>query len=253
MMPRMPDNLGSGSRKIAAKRSRTESDARRESAAKRGYGHAWQRTRKHILRRDPVCVIAGCNEAATEVDHIVPKRMGGLDTPENLQGLCKHHHSIKTANESAFKPGYSFRRVVVCGPPASGKTTWVSDNAEPGDLVFDWDALATCLFGRRPWQSTKSDGFVLSMLRDQLISYLQLNAGNSNVFIIISDYENAGVVARRLSGSVQVMDATHDECINRVEADAERSPVLKEHIKAINAWFGQYLSLIHISEPTRPY
>jgi len=239
-MPRMPDNLESGSRKIAAKRSRYEADARRESAAKRGYGHEWQRTRKFILRRDPVCVIAGCNEAAAEVDHIVPKRMGGPDTPENLQGLCKHHHSIKTANESAFRSGHSFKRVVVCGPPGSGKSTWTNENAQPGDLVFDWDALATCLFGRRPWQSTKADGVILSMVRDDLISHLQLNAGHGNVFIIITDMDKATQVAGQLCGSVQVMDTTHDECIKRVEADEERAPVIKDHITAINAWFGQY-------------
>lgn len=36
---------------------------------------------------------------ATEVDHILPKRLGGSDDDDNLQALCKHHHSSKTVRE----------------------------------------------------------------------------------------------------------------------------------------------------------
>lgn len=34
---------------------------------------------------------------------------------------------------------------VVVGPPASGKSTWVAERAEPGDIVIDLDALALAL------------------------------------------------------------------------------------------------------------
>ena len=39
----------------------------------------------------------GCTERATEVDHIVPLRQGGTSEADNLQTLCKRHHSRKTA------------------------------------------------------------------------------------------------------------------------------------------------------------
>jgi len=45
------------------------------------------------------CKADGCNEWATEVDHIKPTRNGGSDRPDNLQGLCKSCHSRKTALE----------------------------------------------------------------------------------------------------------------------------------------------------------
>lgn len=37
------------------------------------------------------------------------------------------------------------RRIVICGPPNSGKTTYVREHASAGDLVFDWDAVAAAV------------------------------------------------------------------------------------------------------------
>ena len=73
-------------------------DVERESAAKRGYGHRWRKLRLMVLRSQPVCAVEGCTQAAVDVDHIIPKRDGGLDDLDNLQGLCKSHHSQKTAS-----------------------------------------------------------------------------------------------------------------------------------------------------------
>lgn len=36
---------------------------------------------------------------------------------------------------------------VVVGPPCSGKSTWVLEHAEPGDIVIDFDRLAVALSG----------------------------------------------------------------------------------------------------------
>lgn len=35
--------------------------------------------------------------------------------------------------------------IVVIGPPAAGKSTWVREHAEPSDIVIDFDALAVAL------------------------------------------------------------------------------------------------------------
>ena len=74
---------------------------RRGSAAARGYGARWRLLRRMVLNRDPMC--AHCGAAATDVDHIIPRRAGGADTFANLQSLCKACHSRKTARrDGAF-------------------------------------------------------------------------------------------------------------------------------------------------------
>ena len=47
--------------------------------------------------RDPVCTISGCGRAQRlEHDHALAVRDGGDSTAENTDGLCKHHHALKS-------------------------------------------------------------------------------------------------------------------------------------------------------------
>lgn len=54
-----------------------------------------------MLTRDPWCKVPGCANLSTDVDHIKPLTDDGADPYDegNLQGLCKRHHSAKTAAE----------------------------------------------------------------------------------------------------------------------------------------------------------
>jgi len=82
-------------------------DKSRPSRHERGYGSAWERLRRIILRRDHgVC--QECKSAiATEVDHIVPKSAGGHDAHHNLRAICTICHVAKTAIESQRHRGRS--------------------------------------------------------------------------------------------------------------------------------------------------
>lgn len=82
---------------------RQAQDARRPSAAQRGYDGRWQAFRAEYLRTHPTCCAPGCTATATEVDHITPIRAGGarLD-PANVRAMCKRHHSQRTARDQSF-------------------------------------------------------------------------------------------------------------------------------------------------------
>src|SRR5262245_32658724 len=60
----------------------------------------WLRVRKRQLIREPLCRVCnafGLVVVANEVDHVVTvKRGGAVFDPNNLQSLCKTHHSEKT-------------------------------------------------------------------------------------------------------------------------------------------------------------
>lgn len=57
----------------------------------------WARRRAQVLRDcGHVCEYAGCQERATEVDHIV---RNSDDSRRNLQGLCREHHARKSSFE----------------------------------------------------------------------------------------------------------------------------------------------------------
>jgi 5-methylcytosine-specific restriction enzyme A len=63
----------------------------------------WLRVRKRQLMREPLCCAChahGLIVVASEVDHVSPIKSGGaVFDPNNLQSLCKRHHSMKTNND----------------------------------------------------------------------------------------------------------------------------------------------------------
>lgn len=67
----------------------------------------WRQMRARHVKRQPFCVEcakAGIRKPVDEVDHIVPHRGNTrlFFDPNNLQSLCKPHHSAKTALEVGF-------------------------------------------------------------------------------------------------------------------------------------------------------
>lgn len=70
-----------------------------QTTTQRGYGHRWRKQRARTLRHEPQCRM--CGAPATELDHIIPKHLGGTDDPQNCQPLCKKCHAHKTAGEAA--------------------------------------------------------------------------------------------------------------------------------------------------------
>jgi 5-methylcytosine-specific restriction endonuclease McrA len=122
----MPNKIQSASAPGAAGASaspRSAFDARRGSSCKRGYGRRWEKLRKLVLHRDPLCTLRNkvlqfaantdipeplrrelaarsallCNgmNLSAHVDHFIPKPAGD-DSENNLNGGCASCHSIKT-------------------------------------------------------------------------------------------------------------------------------------------------------------
>ena len=55
----------------------------------------WRKMRRAVLAKQPMCADCG-SRRATHVDHIVPRKRGGTEAIENLQGLCPSCHTAKT-------------------------------------------------------------------------------------------------------------------------------------------------------------
>jgi 5-methylcytosine-specific restriction protein A len=179
------------------------------SASQRGYGAPWRKLRDAVLASEPLCRMCARQErttAATTVDHIRSKRHGGTDDLQNLQPLCDDCHKTKTANERlATSP-----RFVITGPPMSGKSTWVKQRAQPGDLVWDLDDLASTMAffgqpipraqrGKLPWSIAKP----LLVMRDALMGWLMSNPTQGTaVYVIVTDCQDARRIAHRIKADV---------------------------------------------------
>jgi len=84
---------------------RRRQDARRGTAAERGYDARWRTVRDRFIANHPTC--ERCRRApSTIAHHIVRKSKGGSDDPINLQALCSLCHAqVHAAAKELFGRG----------------------------------------------------------------------------------------------------------------------------------------------------
>jgi len=62
-----------------------------EHPPRRGSTRAWRRLRAAVLQRDGWrCIV--CGAMASQVDHVVPRELGGRDERGNLRSICDRCH-----------------------------------------------------------------------------------------------------------------------------------------------------------------
>lgn len=116
---------------------------------RKGHDLRYRRLRNHPLCAE--CYKRGRVTETEEIDHIIPLAFGGTDTEDNVQGLCVPCHTFKSAVESTSTEGAAnhphwltpsaIPMTIVCGPPCSGKSTYVSEHADIADVVIDLDSI----------------------------------------------------------------------------------------------------------------
>jgi hypothetical protein len=106
---------------------------------------------------------------------------------------------------------------VVTGPPNGGKSTWCRARALDGDLVWDFDVLASAmtLGGRErprgadgsqgpwPWPTMKA----MLVMRDALVAWLRSeDLSSAAVYMIVRDPVEARTIARLIGAEVVECD-----------------------------------------------
>lgn len=234
-------------------------DSRRGSAASRGYDAAWRRCRSAFLLKHPLCQFcetAGRVEEATVVDHIITIE----DRPDlrldwsNLRPLCKPCHDRRTARDQAFggraarwpdwlRPS-AVPLTIVCGPPASGKSTLIRERAGPNDLVLDLDLIAAELSGQRA-HSWGRDWLAPAIReRNELLGRLSRQPCTwPAAWLIVSEPK----AERRQwwwstlkPTEIIVLETSIDQCMARTRADPERSERRAVWDAAVTRWWSRY-------------
>lgn len=257
--PGCPALVKSGRCAIHAKQSNTQRfrayDDRRGSSTARGYDSSWYKFLDSYRRgvdipdEDPqwaekitarnVCV-CGCGErSALEFDHIIPLEHGGarLD-PANIQPMCRRSHASKTAaDKQKYARGQLNNITLVCGPPCSGKTTYVREHMQSGDLVIDLDAILQALsFADDPHAQQASLLPFAWQARDAVLDRLAARPDRPQHTWIIDSAASQSrrlAITQRFSAAVVCIDTARDVCLER----AAQRPDPTTTIEAINRWF----------------
>jgi 5-methylcytosine-specific restriction protein A len=223
-------------------------DKARASAHARGYGRRWQKTSAGFLLAHPLCsdpygLHGNAPRAAEVTDHIIPHRgnMGLFWDPKNWQPLCRVCHNRKTAREDGGF-GRSMKKaevIVVCGPPASGKSTYINARRAVGDLVWDHDAMMMALTGidshERSDRSKSLLHYVFAM-RDAFYAEALRNNSAERVWIIEScpTENDRQRLRQRFDAKIVLLDTPEEVCAQRI---VERGPGWEAPLAL---WFKRY-------------
>ena len=201
-------------------------DRNATSRHQRGYGRNWEKLRTLILANAVFCrqcAAHGLVVLATTVDHIIPKSWGGTDAEENLQALCATCHNDKTAREVRGRlQKTTVPTTIVAGPPGSGKSTYVAERFQPGDLLLDVGALLVALSGLPIYDQRRTALLPFALeARHVILLRLARTSAVRRAWVVTSE-SNARALRRMaddLGATLIVLAVDAAECVRRIEAD----------------------------------
>lgn len=149
---------------------------------------AWLHTRQQVLARD-YHLCQRCGLKGSLVDHIIPSKDDWENklNQDNLQTLCKECHKAKTKREwiKHHKGAERYMQIrVVCGLPASGKTTYVNQHKSEHDLIYDYDALMSVLSGLPTHERNLDIHDYVILFFEQMLRKLKAEKTFNSVWII---------------------------------------------------------------------
>lgn len=159
--------------------------------------------------------------------------------PDNIKLVHFRCH-----NEIHKRFGYAAREIqrvyIVYGAPCSGKTSWVAEVAEPGDIVLDIDKLWAAIRANKCSQYEKPAELKQNIfaLRDSLIDMIRVRRGRWNNAYIIGGYPLQGERERLAeivsADKIIFVDTPKDVCLLRAREKSDEWPEFVEN------WFDRY-------------
>lgn len=140
------------------------------------------------------------------------------------------------------KLGYSRRQIyLVYGAPLSGKTTYVKETMNEGDLVIDidniWQSVSNCDRYIKPGRLKA----VVFKVRDTLLDAAKYKLGRWNNCYIVGGYPLVSERERLIKelGAREIfIDTSKEECIARLHASGDRD--IEAWTGYINEWFERH-------------
>jgi hypothetical protein len=158
----------------------------------------------------------------------------------NPDNVVLVHHACHNRIHDKLGLTYTKQVFLVYGSPLSGKTSWVRENMNRGDLVIDMDNIWECISGQPRYVKPPRLKQIAFAIRDELIDMARTRRGNwLNCYIIggyplISERER---LCRSLGAREVFIDVPKDECIKRLRQSDRDTP---EYKKFIDDWWERY-------------
>lgn len=207
----------------------------------------WEKFRLGLIaERGPIC--ERCGEVITNSKNIMGHHLIEL-TPENVNNysislnpekvelVCFDCHN-KDHKRFGYKPDHNV--YIVYGPPMSGKTTYVRNNMQRGDIVVDMDLLFSAVSMLPTYDKPDNLLSNVMMIHNTLIDNIKTRYGKWNNAWVIGGYADKykrEKVADDLGAEIIFCDVDKEECLRRLKLDESRQYRIREWTEYINKWF----------------
>ena len=172
--------------------------------------------------------------------HLTEENYLDAEISLNPDNIALVHH--KCHNMIHNKLGYSQREVfLVWGAPLSGKTSYVKDNALPGDLIVDIDSIWECLSGQDRYIKPGRLNANVFGVRDLLLDQIRTRTGKWSNAYVVGGYPLQAERERLLGtlGAREVfIECSEEECRERLLECEDRD--IEVWGGYITDWFAKY-------------
>lgn len=164
--------------------------------------------------------------------------------PSNVQMICQACHNVVHPRGSGNKRK-DHAVYIICGPPMSGKTTYVQAHMLPGDIVMDMDRLYEAISFLDRYNKPECLKYNVFHIRNCILDQIKNRYGKYNTAWIIGGYARK-VERERLAyetgADIIVMNTKKEECIQRLENCGDYRGQHKDQYKGyIEKWFEEFV------------
>lgn len=163
--------------------------------------------------------------------------------PDNIMIVSiKSHNEIHNRWGGRLK-NYQRKVYYVYGAPLSGKSTFVKNNMQAGDLVLDIDRLWEVLSWQPSYIKPSELKPIVFNARNSVLDSIKTRTGNWQTAWVIEGGALLGDRMRRietLGAEAIFIDTTKEECLTRLASDDERKNVQNLWQGFIEKWFKDY-------------
>jgi hypothetical protein len=168
--------------------------------------------------------------------------------PDNVECICfRCHNKVHDRfgdKRSTWQHALKKHVYIVYGSPASGKTTWVYENATPDDLIIDLDKIWQMISINDKYVKPGSLKQVVFAMRDKLYDIVRYRSGKWHTAFIITGGALIGdrqrLMQRVGADECVYIDTSYEECMRRVHNKGLPDDLVNEWIGYINEWWDKY-------------
>lgn len=163
--------------------------------------------------------------------------------PENIMIVSmKSHNEIHNRWGGRIK-AYQRKVYYVYGAPCSGKSTFVRENMQRGDLICDIDRLWQAISGQPAYIKPNELKLIVFNVRNTILDGIKTRAGNWQNAWVIEGGALIGDRMRRIEalGAEDIfIDTPKETCLQRLASDDNRQHVQAQWVEYIERWFEEY-------------